>query len=188
MRRLLAIGVAGAFLAASTQAKTVDLHKSDAVARPGPSVLTVRLGANIYRVVVGEPTSAEDGGLTVTQRDAKARQHVVFHRESWLLDRVIADHGVVVLVTKSGGSEAWAIRNAFTYDPYRLYRLIHGRAVYSLTLSRLYSKAHYCAWQGPRYDEHYAAVGPQTGKSACRVMNQAQFSAYEAAHREMFAR
>jgi hypothetical protein len=75
------------------------------------------------------------------------------------------------------------LKNAQSYDPYRVYLLEHDRpARYDLALSKAYTLAHYCQWHGPKCEETFVAVGPTTGSAHCRVMTDPEFASCRQKH------
>ena len=114
---------------------------------------------------------------------------IVFHENEQLLTdiRPLEDVTGIQLIAKSSDSEAWAVKNAESYDPYRIY-LLRGTspAKYDLQLSKVYTVAHYCQWAGPDYNEKFGAIQISNGASNCKTMTKGQFESYAAKHPARF--
>lgn len=134
--------------------------------------------ARTYLILIGIGDSCCDGAVDVLTVGSNGWALSVFHaKEQFLHDVVSLGEGRgIELVGQSGGSEARALKNAQSYDPFRVYLIAgEGLAQYSLELSKAYTEEHYCQWHGPKYDERFVAVGPVTGAKNCRVMTNAKF-------------
>ena len=91
------------------------------------------------------------------------------------------------MIGQPSDSEARALKNAQSYDPYRVYLLDRDQpAHYDLARSKAYTLAHYCQWHGPEYDEQFVAIGVTTGADHCRVMSDADFGVYRQKHPTLF--
>jgi hypothetical protein len=138
-------------------------------------------GAQTYLVLVGEPTGCCDGDLTILAANARKP---VFAIESIQLRRVVPLPDGIEVVTR-GSSEARAPKNAWSYSPYRVYRIKgHMPARYDAARSRTYTEAHCVPWRGSRYDESYVEV--QIDNHTCRTMSDTQFEHYRADHLARF--
>jgi hypothetical protein len=145
--------------------------------------------ASIYLILKGVDSGCCVGSLTVVTLDDYGQPRVVFQSSSHLLAALNPTEGgdALEMVGQSSDSEARALKNAQSYDPYRVYLLEHGRpARYDLDLSKAYTLAHYCQWHGPRYDEKFVAVGSTTGSTHCRVMTDSDFDLYRQKHPQLF--
>jgi hypothetical protein len=118
--------------------------------------------------------------ITVSFAARDGRWRRIYHRETALFVHAIPTAQGIELILKPGTSEAWADRDAQTYDPYEVWRVAPGRVRYDLVASRHYTEAHYCAWAGPNYDERYGAIGPTTGKDKYHVITRTEFEARNA--------
>jgi hypothetical protein len=145
--------------------------------------------ANIYLILKGVDSGCCVGSLTVMTPDEDGQPRIVFQASSHLLAALIPTEGgdALEMVGQSSDSEARALKNAQSYDPYRVYLLEHDRpARYDIALSKAYALAHYCQWHGPKYDEKFVAVGPTTGSAHCRVMTDLEFASYRQKHPQLF--
>jgi hypothetical protein len=146
----------------------------------------ISAGGPIYLVLIGASSGCCVGGVTVLTPDERGNPKIVFSPSEFLLDRVIPLRGGngVEIVGQPSDSEAWAPKNASSYDPYRVYVIDSNRPVrYDEQLSKAYTEAHYCPWVGPDYNEKYAAV---TTPNGCRTMSGKQFEQYRSKHPEQF--
>jgi hypothetical protein len=145
--------------------------------------------AKIYLVLEGEGSSCCVGSLTVLTPDKDGVPVTVFHEDQLQLTdiRPLEDGTGIQLIAKSSDSEAWALKNAETYDPFRIY-LLRGTspAKYDLDLSKAYTLAHYCQWVGPDYNEKFGAIQISNGASNCKTMTRKQFESYSAKHPARF--
>jgi hypothetical protein len=145
--------------------------------------------ARIYLILIGEGSSCCVGSLTVLTPDKDGTPRTVFHENQHLLydARSLEDASGIQLITKSSDSEAWAIKNAESYDPFRIYLLRDDSpAKYNLELSKSYTILHYCQWAGPRYNEKFGAIHIADGVTSCRTMTRSQFEDYSAQHPTRF--
>jgi hypothetical protein len=145
--------------------------------------------ANIYLILKGVDFGCCVGSLIVMTPGEDGQPRIVFQASSHLLAALIPTEGgdALEMVGQSSDSEARALKNAQSYDPYRVYLLEHDRpARYDLALSKAYTLAHYCQWHGPKYDEKFVAVGPTTGSAHCRVMTDPEFDSYRQKHPQLF--
>jgi len=117
---------------------------------------------------------------------------MVFHAVEHLLGEVLPLPGGdgIALIGQPSDAEARALKNAASYDPYRVY-IIEGDqpSRYDLERSRAYNIKYYCEWAGPTYNEKYIAVNVdpgQWGAGHCRAMTEAQFSTYREKHPAQF--
>jgi hypothetical protein len=141
--------------------------------------------ARIYLILVGEGSSCCVGSLTVLTPDKDGMPRTVFHENRGILFdvRPLEDSSGLQLITKSSDSEAWALENAQTYDPFRIYLLKDtSPAKYDLELSKAYTVLHYCQWAGPDYDEKFGAIQVAEGPRNCRTMTRVQFQLYSSKH------
>jgi hypothetical protein len=145
--------------------------------------------ANVYLILKGVDSGCCVGSLTVMTPDRDGQPRIVFQASSHLLADLVPAAGgdALEMVGQSSDSEAWALKNAQSYDPYRVYLLEKDRAArYDLALSKAYTLAHYCQWHGPKYDEKFVAVGPTTGSDHCRVMTDSEFDLYRQKRPQLF--
>lgn len=139
----------------------------------------------MYLILIGEGSSCCVGSLTVLTPDKDGSPLTVFHESRHLLTdvRPLADTSGIQLIAKSSDSEAWAIKNAETYNPFRVYLLRDSfPANYDLNLSKTYTRTHYCQWAGPDYNEKFGAIQVGDGAANCKTMTREQFESYEAKH------
>lgn len=145
--------------------------------------------ARIYLILVGAGLGCCVGSLDVLTAGPDGTPHSVFHSEQHLLEAVVPleDGSGIELIGQQSDSEARALINAQSYDPYRVY-LINGAkaAKYNRSLSKTYTEAHYCEWRGPSYNERFVAVGRTTGARACHTMSEAAFERYILLHPKQF--
>jgi hypothetical protein len=144
---------------------------------------------SIYLILKGVDSGCCVGSLTVVTPDDHGQPRIVFQTSSHLLAALnpTEDGNGLEMVGQSSDSEARALKNAQSYDPYRVYLLDHDRpARYDLALSKAYTLAHYCQWHGPKYDEKFVAVGSTTGSAHCRVMTDSDFALYRQKHPQLF--
>jgi hypothetical protein len=145
--------------------------------------------ARIYLILIGEGTGCCVGSLTVMTPNQDGTPKTVFHESQQLLSDVqpLNDASGIQLIAKSSDSEAWAVKNAQSYDPFRVY-LLSGMlpAKYDQPLSKTYTEAHYCQWVGPDYNEKYGAIQIANGINNCRTMTRTQFEKYAAKHPARF--
>jgi hypothetical protein len=145
--------------------------------------------ARIYLILIGEGSGCCVGSVTVLTPDKDGIPLTVFRENQQLLYdvRPFEDATGIRLIAKSSDSEAWALINAQTYDPFRIYLLRDtSPAKYDLELSKAYTIAHYCQWVGPNYNEKFGAIQISDGVSNCRTMTREQFSRYAAKHPKHF--
>ena len=143
--------------------------------------------AQIYLIPVGAGPSCCVGSLDVLTAGQDGTPHSVFHSEQHLLEAVVplTDGSGIELIGQQSDSEARALINAQSYDPYRVYVITGAQvAKYNLKLSKTYTVAHYCEWQGPQYNERFVAVGKPTGARQCHTMSEAAFERYRPLHPE----
>ena len=141
--------------------------------------------APIYLILKGADSGCCVGSLTVVTLDEHRQPRIVFQASSHLLAAVtpISDESALELIGQPSDSEARALKNAQSYDPYRVYVLDHDRpARYDLALSKAYTLKHYCQWHGPKYDEKFVAVGQTIGSRKCHVMTESDFASYRDKH------
>ena len=154
--------------------------------------LFVSLGSadsDVYLILKGKDFGCCVGSLTVVALDEHRQPRVVFHASSHLLADLIptADNQSLEMIGQSSDSEARALKNAQSYDPYRVYLLHDDRVVeYDAALSKAYTLANYCQWHGPKYDERFVAVGPTTGATHCRVLSESDFDMFRQKHPALF--
>ena len=113
------------------------------------------------------------GSLTILTSDDDGVPKVVFHASNHLLAAVMPsdDGSTLQIIGQLSDSEARALQNAQSSDPYRVYLLQGDHAAkYDLALSKAYTLSNYCHWHGSKYDERFVAVGPPIGADKCRVM------------------
>jgi hypothetical protein len=145
--------------------------------------------AHIYLILKGEDSGCCVGSLTVLTPNDQGRPNVVFQSSSHLLTAIdpTGDDDELALIGQPSDSEARALKNAQSYDPYRVYLLDRDQpARYDLARSKAYTVAHYCQWHGPIYNEKFVAVGSTIGASHCRVMSDADFNAYRQKYPSLF--
>jgi hypothetical protein len=135
-----------------------------------------------YRVEVGEDSGCCVGSLTIYATDkTQNRTKKVFYAETFLLRKIVPEKGGITVIGQSSDSEAWERKNAFTYNPYRIYEIADSNpARYNLERSRSYTERFYCPWRGPKYNDRFAAVMVREG--VCRTMTRQQLDRYEAEH------
>lgn len=146
-------------------------------------------GASIYLILKGMDSGCCVGSLTVLTPDEHGQARVVFQEQSHLLASITPTRNgnALELIGQPSDAEARAIKNAQSYDPYRVYLLEQDRpAQYDAALSKAYTLEHYCQWHGPKYDERFVAVGSTTGSAHCRVMTEAAFALYRQKHPQLF--
>jgi hypothetical protein len=144
--------------------------------------------ARVYLILKGVISGCCSGSLTILTPGEDGKPKIVFHESSYEAAALTPiDEDNWKLIGRSSDSEAWAVKNAQSYDPYRVY-LFRGSAAaaYDPDLSKAYTESHYCQWHGPTYDEHFAAVGPTTGADTCRVMSREAFTGYQEKHPKLF--
>lgn len=143
--------------------------------------------AQIYLILKGAD-SGWIGSMTILISGEDGQPKIVFHEAMYLLTAVTpVDGGFLKIIGKSSDSEARAIRNAESYDPYRIYLLQNDQvAKYDPDLSKQYTESHYCEWHGPEYDERFVAVGVPKDSVHCRVMSEKGFALYRQKHPELF--
>ena len=140
--------------------------------------------ARIYLILKGGGYGCCVGSLWVLTQGADGAPKLVFHATEHLLQDILplSEGSGIVLVGQPSDAEARTLKNAESYDPYRVYVLDSDHpARYDLDRSKAYTIEHYCDWAGPKYDEHYIAVSVvpgQFGAGKCRTMTGAQFGAY----------
>jgi hypothetical protein len=142
---------------------------------------------NAYLILKGVESGCCVGSLTVITPDEQGKPTVVFHASNHLLAAIEPIDGShqLALIGQPSDSEAWALKNAQSYDPYRVYVLDRDQpARYDLARSKAYTLAHYCEWVGSKYNEKFVAVGVPTGANHCKVMSGTDFSAYQQKHPE----
>jgi hypothetical protein len=145
--------------------------------------------AKIYLILIGENSSCCVGSVTVLTPDKDGSPRTVFHQDQHLLYDAsqLEDASGIQLITKSSDSEAWALKNAESYDPFRIYLLKSASpAKYDLELSKSYTILHYCQWVGPDYNEKFGAIQIADGPRNCRTMTREQFQLYAAKHLARF--
>ena len=144
--------------------------------------------ARVYLILEGAISGCCSGSLTILTPGEDGKPKIVFHESSYEAAALTPiDEDNWKLIGRSTDSEAWAAKNAQSYDPYRVY-LFRGSvaAAYDPALSKAYTESHYCQWHGPTYDEHFAAVGPPTGADHCREMSREAFTGYQEKHPKLF--
>ena len=124
-------------------------------------------------------------GLEIWTKDSAGHRHKVFDQDQFVATKIVPlKDGSGIAVTGRGESERIANRNATSYDPYFIYRIVGAKkARYDLAASRAYTEAHYCAW-APNPQWQYRAV--HITPARCLAMTQEQFDAYEARHPARF--
>jgi hypothetical protein len=143
----------------------------------------------IYLILIGAGSSCCVGSLDVLTAGSDGMPRVVFHSKEHLLAAVVplTDQSGIELIGRSSDSEARALKNAQSYDPYRAYVITGAEsAQYNLELSKAYTEAHYCEWHGPNYDERFVAIGKTEGAKQCRAMSEARFEQYRLQHPKEF--
>ena len=146
--------------------------------------------SRLYLILRGGGYGCCEGSLTILTPGDDGTPKVVFHAGTFLPRKIVPlkDGSGLEIVGQAELSEAWASKNAESYDPYRVYILKGSlRARYDENLSEESTIASYCQWAGPIYNEHFAAVGIPTGARHCHVMTREQFDRYSAKHPEIFA-
>jgi hypothetical protein len=141
--------------------------------------------ARIYLILIGEGSSCCVGSLTVFTPDKEGSPRTVFHENQHVLydARPLENASGIQLITKSSDSEAWAVKNAESYDPFRIYLLTNTSAAsYDQELSKAYTILHYCQWAGPSYNEKFGAIQVANGPRNCRAMTREEFQLYAAKH------
>jgi hypothetical protein len=145
--------------------------------------------AHVYLILKGAVSGCCVGSLTILTPGDDGKPKVVFHASNHLIAAIIPtdDGNALRIIGQSSDSEARALKNAQSYDPYRVYLLQGDRAAkYDLDLSKAYTLSHYCQWHGPKYDERFVAVGPPTGSDHCRVMTDQEFGVFQQKHPQLF--
>jgi hypothetical protein len=151
---------------------------------------TIGKNGQSYLILKGADSSCCVGSLTVFTAGEGGRPRVVFNIDSYLLKAILplSDGNGIQVIGQPSDSEAWADKNAQSYNPYRVY-VLRGEtpAQYDLQSSIRFTLSHYCQWHGPIYDERFVAVGNPTGANHCRVLPAKSFRAYQMKHPEMFS-
>ena len=145
--------------------------------------------AHVYLVLKGAGSGCCVGSLTIITPRDDGMPKVVLHASNHLIAAITRsnDGGTLQIIGQSSDSEARALKNAQSYDPYRVYLLQGDQpAKYDLNLSKAYTLSHYCQWHGSKYDERFVAVGPTTGSDYCRVMSDQEFSRFRQKHPQLF--
>lgn len=145
--------------------------------------------AHTYLILKGVDSGCCVGSLTVLTVNDQSQPTIVFHSSSHRLYAIepTGDHDELALIGQPSDSEARALKNAQSYDPYRVYLLNGDHAArYDLARSKAYTVAHYCQWHGPVYNEKFVAVGAPTGASHCWVMSDADFTIYREKYPSLF--
>jgi hypothetical protein len=145
--------------------------------------------AKIYLILIGEDSGCCVGSLTVLTPDKDGSPRTVFRENQHLLYDAspLEDASGIQLITKSSDSEAWALKNAESYDSFRIYLLKSASpAKYDLELSKSYTILHYCRWVGPDYNKKFGAIQVADGPRNCRTMTGEQFRIYAAKHPTRF--
>jgi hypothetical protein len=155
--------------------------------RSGPAA-----DARTYLILKGGGYGCCVGSLTVITPGQDGTPKVVFHAVEHLLGEILLQPGgdSIALVGQPSDAEARALKNAESYDPYRIY-VIEGyhQARFDLEQSKAYSVEHYCEWAGPTYNEKFIAVSVDSdrfGAGHCRAMTETQFNAYRTKHPTQF--
>lgn len=141
--------------------------------------------AHVYLILKGAVSGCCVGSLTILTPGDDRKPKVVFHASNHLITAIIPtdDKNALQIIGQSSDSEARALKNAQSYDPFRVYLLQSDHAAeYNLELSKAYTVSHYCQWHGPKYDERFVAVGPPTGSDHCRVMTDQEFGLFQQKH------
>ena len=146
--------------------------------------------ARIFLILKGKDSGCCVGSMTVLTSSRDGAPHAVFHSQEHLLEAITPiDRDGILLIGQPSDSEAWATKNAQSYDPYRIYRLEGDKpARYDLQLSKQYTSAHYRQWHGPISNEHFAAIGRTTGAAHCWVTTPSGFLRYSQLHPNFFGR
>jgi hypothetical protein len=145
--------------------------------------------AHVYLILKGAGSGCCVGSLTVLTPGDDGEPKVVFYASRHLIAAITPtdDQNSLQLIGQSSDSEARALKNAESYDPYRVYLLTGDRpAKYELALSKAYTIAHYCQGHGPKYDERFVAVGSPTGSDRCRVMTDKEFGPFQRKYPQLF--
>jgi hypothetical protein len=145
--------------------------------------------AHVYLILKGAVSGCCVGSLTILTPSDKGVPKVVFHASNHLIAAIIPsdDGSTLQIIGQPSDSEARALKNAQSYDPYRVYLLQGDQpAKYDLNLSKAYTLSHYCQWHGPKYDERFVAVGPPIGSHDCRVMTDQEFGLFRQKHPQLF--
>jgi hypothetical protein len=145
--------------------------------------------AHVYLILKGAVSGCCVGSLTILTPGDDGVPKVVFHASNHLIAAVIPsdDGGTLQIIGQPSDSEARALKNAQSYDPYRVYLLQGDQpAKYDLNLSKAYTLSHYCQWHGSKYDERFVAVGPPKGSDDCRVMTDQEFGLFRQRHPQLF--
>ena len=145
-------------------------------------------GSPVYLFLKGAASGCCIGSLTVLTASATSPK-VVFSAQQFWVEHVAPLPGGrgIQLIGKPTDSEARAARNASVYNPYIVYQILgDSRATYDLELAKSYTIDHYCEWAGPKYNEKLVAVGKEGSSATCKVLTDAQFSAYSTRHPKEF--
>jgi hypothetical protein len=145
--------------------------------------------AHIYLILKGAVSGCCVGSLTILTPGDDGVPKVVFHASNHLIAAVTPsdDGSTLQIIGQPSDSEARALKNAQSYDPYRVYLLQGDHAAkYDLALSKAYTLSNYCHWHGSKYDERFVAVGPTIGADKCRVMTDQEFGLYRQKHPQLF--
>jgi hypothetical protein len=140
--------------------------------------------APIYLILKGGGYGCCVGSLSVLTPGENGSPKVVFHAVEHLLADILPlpDGYGIALVGQSSDAEGRALKNASSYDPYRIYIIEADQpAHYDLARSKVYTVEHYCEWAGPNYNEKFIAVNiepGQWGAGHCRTMTELQFKTY----------
>lgn len=145
--------------------------------------------AHVYLILKGAVSGCCVGSLTIITPGDDGMPKVVFHASNHLIAAITRsnDANTLQIIGQPSDSEARALKNAQSYDPYRVYLLQGDQpAKYDLNLSKAYTLSHYCQWHGSKYDERFVAVGPPTGSDDCRVMSEQEFGLFRQKHPQLF--
>jgi hypothetical protein len=145
--------------------------------------------AHVYLILKGAGSGCCVGSLTILTPGDDGVPRVVFHASNHLIAAIVPsdDGSTLQIIGQPSDSEARALKNAESYDPYRVYLLQGDHAAkYDLDLSKSYTLSHYCHWHGSTYDERFVAVGPPTGADKCRVMTDQEFGLFRQKHPQVF--
>jgi hypothetical protein len=145
--------------------------------------------AHVYLILKGAVSGCCVGSLTILTPGDDGEPKVVFHASNHLIAAITPtdDGNALQIIGQSSDSEARALKNAQSYDPYRVYLLQGDQgAKLDLNLSKAYTLSHYCQWHGPKYDERFVAVGPPTGSDHCRVITDQAFGLFRQKHPQLF--
>jgi hypothetical protein len=148
--------------------------------------------ARAYLILLGGGYGCCVGSVTVLTAGQDGMPKVVFHAAEHELQDIqpLPDQDGILLIGQPSDAEAVALRNAESYDPFRIY-VIEGdqRARYDLERSKAYTTENYCEWAGSVYNENFVAVNIDShlyGKGHCKTMTKEQFSAYREKHAAQF--